>query len=103
MAAGLCQTDVARAVPCHRTTVAHAEAGSHFPDAQFWETADRVVGAHIALVARYDAFIQAKAAHAAKLQQQRRMQADMIAQRLHMTPRPQGSASVAVLTTWTAP
>ncbi|MFL6148980.1 MAG: helix-turn-helix domain-containing protein [Pseudonocardiaceae bacterium] len=28
-AAGLYQTDIARAVPCHRTHVAHAEAGSH--------------------------------------------------------------------------
>jgi len=62
-AAGLYQTDVARAVPCHRTTVTHAEAGSQLPDSDFWETADRVVGANGALLARYDALIQAKEAH----------------------------------------
>lgn len=38
--AGLYQTAIARAVPCHRTTVAHAEAGSQLPGADFWETAD---------------------------------------------------------------
>ena len=32
-AAGLYQTDIARAVPCHRTNVAHAEAGSQLLDA----------------------------------------------------------------------
>ncbi|MGH3718197.1 MAG: helix-turn-helix domain-containing protein [Pseudonocardiaceae bacterium] len=56
-AAGLYQVDVARAVPCHRTTVTHAEAGSQLPDADFWEIADRVVGADGALIARYDADI----------------------------------------------
>lgn len=64
-AAGLCQGDIARAVPCHRTTVAHAEAGSQLPDATFWEIADRVVGADGALIAKYDQFIQAKSAHVA--------------------------------------
>jgi DNA-binding XRE family transcriptional regulator len=95
-AAGLYQTDIARAVPCHRTTVAHAEAGSQLPDAQFWETADRVVGANGALVTRYDAFIQAKADHAAKLRAQRRAQAEVVAQRLRMAPRPKDSDAVAV-------
>ena len=37
------------------TTVTHAEAGSQLPDADFWETADRVVSAHGALIAQYDA------------------------------------------------
>ena len=58
--AGLYQTDIARAVPCHRTTVTHAEAGSQLPEANFWETADRVVGANGTLIAQYDAFIQAR-------------------------------------------
>jgi hypothetical protein len=62
-AAGLYQTDIARAVPCYRTTVTHAEAGSQLPDADFWETADRVVGANGALISRYDAFIQVREAH----------------------------------------
>jgi DNA-binding XRE family transcriptional regulator len=62
-AAGLYQTDIARAVPCHRTTVTHAEAGSQLPDADFWETADSVVGANGALIGQYDAFIQAREAH----------------------------------------
>src|SRR5947209_20257933 len=65
-AAGLYQTDIARAVPCHRTTVAHAEAGSQLPDAIFWEVADRVVGAQGVLIARYDQFIAAKSAHVAE-------------------------------------
>ena len=64
-AAGLYQADIARAVPCHRTNVTHAEAGSQLPDAHFWETADRVVGAKGALIGRYDALIQAKQEHAA--------------------------------------
>lgn len=74
-AAGLYQTDIARAVPCHRTNVAHAEAGSQLPDAHFWETADRVVGANGTLVVRYDALIKARQAHAANLQVQRREKA----------------------------
>jgi transcriptional regulator with XRE-family HTH domain len=87
-AAGLYQTDIARAVPCHRTNVAHAEAGSQLPDAQFWETADRVVGADRALIARYDALIQAKQAHAAELQAQRRTKAQATAQQLRAAPAP---------------
>lgn len=81
-AAGLYQTDIARAVPCHRTNVAHAEAGSQLPDAHFWETADRVVGAAGALIARYDALIQARQAHAAHLQVQRRAKAQATVQQL---------------------
>jgi transcriptional regulator with XRE-family HTH domain len=81
-AAGLYQTDIARAVPCHRTNVAHAEAGSQLPDAHFWEIADRVVGANGALVARYDALIQARQAHAASLQVQRRAKAQATVQQL---------------------
>lgn len=30
-AAGLYQMDIARAVPCHRTNVTHAEAGTQLP------------------------------------------------------------------------
>ncbi|MGH3673840.1 MAG: helix-turn-helix domain-containing protein, partial [Pseudonocardiaceae bacterium] len=81
-AAGLYQTDIARAVPCHRTNVAHAEAGSQLPDANFWETADRVVGANGALIARYDTLIQAKQAQAAHLQVQRRAKAQATVQQL---------------------
>ena len=87
-AAGLYQTDIARAVPCHRTNVAHAEAGSQLPDAHFWETADRVVGADGALIARYDAFIQAKQGHAAKLQVQRRTTAQITVQQLRAASPP---------------
>ena len=81
-AAGLYQTDIARAVPCHRTTVAHAEAGSQLPDAVFWEVADRVVGAQGVLIARYDQFIDAKSAHRAQQQAHRRAQAQVTAQQL---------------------
>jgi transcriptional regulator with XRE-family HTH domain len=87
-AAGLYQTDIARAVPCHRTNVAHAEAGSQLPDAHFWETADRVVGATSALIARYDALIQAKQAHAANLQVQRRAKAQATVQQMRATSPP---------------
>jgi tetratricopeptide (TPR) repeat protein len=81
-AAGLHQTDIARAVPCHRTTVAHAEAGSQLPDAIFWEVADRVVGAKGVLIARYDQFIEAKSAHFAQQQAERRARAQATVQQL---------------------
>jgi transcriptional regulator with XRE-family HTH domain len=75
-AAGLYQTDIARAVPCHRTTVTHTEAGSQLPDADFWDTADRVVGADGALIARYDAFIHARETHKADQRAARRARAN---------------------------
>ncbi len=84
-AAGLYQADIARAVPCHRTNVTHAEAGSQLPDAHFWETADRVVGANGALIGRYDALIQAKQERAAKLQAQRRAKAQATVQQFTAT------------------
>jgi transcriptional regulator with XRE-family HTH domain len=87
-AAGLYQTDIARAVPCHRTNVAHAEAGSQLPDVHFWETADRVVGASGALMARYDALIQARQAHAAHLQVQRRAKAQATVRQLRAASPP---------------
>lgn len=85
-AAGLYQTDIARAVPCHRTTVAHAESGSQLPDAIFWEVADRAVGAKGGLIARYDQFIQAKSAHLAQQQANRRARAQVTAQQLAADP-----------------
>lgn len=107
-AAGLYQTDIARAVPCHRTTVTHAEAGTQLPEAHFWEAADRAVGAGGALVARYDAFIQARADHAAKVQAERRAQAEVMvrererslavrAECLDVYPEPGDTAAPAVL------
>jgi DNA-binding XRE family transcriptional regulator/tetratricopeptide (TPR) repeat protein len=74
-AAGLYQTDIARAVPCHRTTVTHAEAGSQLPDADFWETADSVVGANGVLIAQYGALIQARETHKAHQRAARRARA----------------------------
>ena len=85
-AAGLYQTDIARAVPCHRTTVAHAEAGSQLPAAIFWEVADRVVDAKGTLILRYDQFIQAKSAHLAQQQANRRARAQATVQRLAAGP-----------------
>lgn len=64
-AAGLFQADIARSVPCHRTTVTHAEAGSQLPDSHFWETVDRAVGVNGALLATYDSLIQAKESYKA--------------------------------------
>ncbi|MGH8349131.1 MAG: helix-turn-helix domain-containing protein, partial [Pseudomonas sp.] len=81
-AAGLFQADIARAVPCHRTTVTHAEAGSQLPASDFWETADRLLGANGALIARYDELIHAKTAHLAQQQTKRRAQGHTTAQQL---------------------
>jgi hypothetical protein len=74
-ATGLYQTDIARAVPCHRTTVAHAEAGSQLPDADFWETADRIVGANGTLIAQYGTFIQDRETYKANQRAARRVRA----------------------------
>jgi DNA-binding XRE family transcriptional regulator len=93
-AAGLYQTDIARTVPCHRTTVTHAEAGSQLPDADFWETADRVVGAHGALIAEYDALIQAREAHKVGQRAARRARA-----RAELAAVSSGPPSSAELTT----
>jgi tetratricopeptide (TPR) repeat protein len=87
-AAGLYQVDIARAVPCHRTTVTHAEAGSQLPDGHFWEIADRIVDANGALIASYDELIQAKAAHLAEQQAKRRARAQATAQQLRPAPSP---------------
>jgi tetratricopeptide (TPR) repeat protein len=84
--AGLYQGDIARTVPCHRTTVTHAEAGSQLPDAIFWEIADRVIGANGALIARYDQLIQAKSAHLAQQQAERRARAQATVQQLTTGP-----------------
>ncbi len=99
-AAGLCQPDIARAVPCHRTTVTHAEAGSQLPASDFWETADRLVGANGALIARYDELIQAKAAHLAEQQAKRRARAQATAQELAMAPPPRSPESSQTVTQW---
>lgn len=85
-AAGLYQADIARAVPCHRTTVTHAEAGSQLPASDFWETADRLVGANGALIARYDELIHAKTTHLAEQQTKRRARAHTTAQQLTVAP-----------------
>lgn len=87
-AVGLYQADIARAVPCHRTTVTHAEAGSQLPDATFWEITDRVVGANGALIASYDRLVQAKSAHLAHQQAKRRARAQTTAQQLAPDPSP---------------
>ncbi|MGQ0775742.1 MAG: helix-turn-helix domain-containing protein [Pseudonocardiales bacterium] len=78
-AAGLYQGDIARAVPCHRTTVTHAEAGSQLPDAYFWEIADRIVGANGALIGSYDELIQAKEAYLAEQKAKQRARAQATA------------------------
>ncbi len=84
--AGLFQADIARAVPCHRTTVTHAEAGSQLPASDFWETADRLIGANGALIARYDELIQVKADYLADQQAKRRARAYTIVQQLTTAP-----------------
>jgi tetratricopeptide (TPR) repeat protein len=94
-AAGLHQTDIARAVPCHRTTVAHAEAGSQLPDAIFWEVADRVVDAKGALITRYDQFIEAKSAHLAQQQAERRARAHATVQQLATPLRPERASPMS--------
>jgi DNA-binding XRE family transcriptional regulator len=86
-AAGLFQADIARAVPCHRTTVTHAEAGSQLPASGFWETADQLVGANGALIARYDELIHAKNTHLAEQQATRRARGRATVQQLTAAPR----------------
>jgi transcriptional regulator with XRE-family HTH domain len=85
-AAGLYQVDIAQAVPCHRTTVTHAEAGSQLPAGDFWETADRLVGANGALIASYDELVNAKAAHLAEQQAARRARAHATVRELTAVP-----------------
>ncbi len=85
-AAGLYQVDIARAVPCHRTPVTHAEAGSQLPASDFWETADRLVGANGALIASYDELVNAKAAHLAEQQAERRARAHATVRELTAVP-----------------
>ncbi|MGH8602876.1 MAG: helix-turn-helix domain-containing protein, partial [Gammaproteobacteria bacterium] len=87
-AAGLYQVDIARAVPCHRTTVTHAEAGSQLPDTDFWEIADRIVGADGALIVRYDQLVHAKATYLAEQKAQRRARAQATAQQLTAASSP---------------
>ncbi|MGB6161599.1 MAG: helix-turn-helix transcriptional regulator [Pseudonocardiaceae bacterium] len=99
-AAGLCQPDIARAVPCHRTTVTHAEAGSQLPASDFWETADRLVDANGALIARYDELIQAKAAHLAEQQAKRRARAQATVEELATTPPPMSPKSSQTVIQW---
>ncbi|MBV9011026.1 MAG: helix-turn-helix domain-containing protein [Pseudonocardiales bacterium] len=88
-AAGLFQADIARSVPCHRTTVTHAEAGSQLPDSHFWETVDRVVGANGALLAKYDSLIQAKESYKADQIAARRARAQAAAQEIAAARRSQ--------------
>lgn len=81
-AAGLYQADIARAVPCHRTSVSHAEAGSQLPGSTFWEIADRVIGANGVLIASYDKLIKAKLAHHDQQQANRRARAQATVRQL---------------------
>ena len=43
--AGLSQTGPADRIAYHRTTVTHAELGSHVPAAPFWQACDKLLGA----------------------------------------------------------
>jgi tetratricopeptide (TPR) repeat protein len=85
-AASLYQADIARAVPCDRTTVTHAEAGSQLPASDFWEKADRLVGANGALIARYDELISVRTAYLAEQQAKRRTQAQATVEQLTADP-----------------
>ncbi|MGH3694654.1 MAG: helix-turn-helix domain-containing protein [Pseudonocardiaceae bacterium] len=85
-AANLYQADIARAVPCDRTTVTHAEAGSQLPASDFWEKADQLVGATGALIARYDELVDARTAYLAEQQAKRRTQAQATVEQLTAGP-----------------
>ncbi|MGH3718156.1 MAG: helix-turn-helix domain-containing protein [Pseudonocardiaceae bacterium] len=99
-AAGLFQVDLARSVPCHRTTVTHAEAGSQLPDSHFWETADRVVGANGALLTTYDSLIQAKESHKADQTSARRARAQAAVTQVIDAARSSGTRGVRNLTSY---
>lgn len=81
-AASLYQADIARAVPCDRTTVTHAEAGSQLPASDFWEKADQLVGAKGALIAKYDELISARTAYLDEQQAKRRTRAQATLEQL---------------------
>lgn len=85
-AASLYQADIARAVPCDRTTVTHAEAGSQLPASDFWEKADRLVGAKGALIGKYDELISARTAYLDEQQAKRRTQAQATVEQLTADP-----------------
>ena len=85
-AAGLYQEDIARAVPCDRTTVTHAEAGSQLPASDFWEKADRLVDAKGDLLARYDELVGARTAYLAEQQAKRRARAQATVEQLTEDP-----------------
>jgi transcriptional regulator with XRE-family HTH domain len=85
-AASLYQMDIAQAVPCDRTTVTHAEAGSQLPASDFWEKADQLVGADGALIARYDELVGAKTAYLAEQQAKRRARAQATVEQLAADP-----------------
>lgn len=53
-ASPLTQGDLARETNYHRTSIAHIQAGRQFPGREFWEKADKVLGAGGVLVAHYD-------------------------------------------------
>ncbi|HEY8201019.1 MAG TPA: helix-turn-helix transcriptional regulator [Actinomycetota bacterium] len=60
--AGLSQTELADRVAYHRTTVTHAERGSHVPAAPFWKACDALLGAGGALVRLYEAWRETRRA-----------------------------------------
>ncbi|HEX7658863.1 MAG TPA: helix-turn-helix transcriptional regulator [Pseudonocardiaceae bacterium] len=61
-ASALTQGDLARETNYHRTSISHIQAGRQFPDRDFWEKADRALGAAGALVAHYDKVCDEEAA-----------------------------------------
>lgn len=53
-ASPLSQGDLARVTNYHRTSISHIQAGRQFAERDFWEKADKALGAGGALVAHYD-------------------------------------------------
>jgi tetratricopeptide (TPR) repeat protein len=62
VSAGLSQTELARRISFHRTTVTHAERGSQVPAAPFWAACDALLGAEGTLVSLHEAWRKAKRA-----------------------------------------
>jgi hypothetical protein len=50
----LTQGDLARVTSYHRSSISHIQAGRQFPERDFWEKADKALGANGTLVTHYD-------------------------------------------------
>jgi transcriptional regulator with XRE-family HTH domain len=70
--AGFSQAELGRQITYDRTTVSHAERGSHIPGREFWQACDSLLSADGTLRARYERWQQARREETAKADAARR-------------------------------